>query len=68
MYSHIMVGTNDLDRSKKFYDAVLGTLGVPPGAVNEDRRVFYMTPAPESPASLRRRARPPREWKTRSGW
>ena len=44
MYSHIMVGTNDLERSKKFYDAVLGTLGVPPGAVNEDRRIFYMTP------------------------
>jgi catechol 2,3-dioxygenase-like lactoylglutathione lyase family enzyme len=28
MFSHIMVGTNDLDRAKKFYDAVLGTLGV----------------------------------------
>jgi catechol 2,3-dioxygenase-like lactoylglutathione lyase family enzyme len=44
MFSHIMIGTNDLDRSKKFYDAVLGTLGVPPAAVNEDRRIFYMTP------------------------
>ena len=28
MFSHIMIGTNDLDRSKAFYDAVLGTLGV----------------------------------------
>jgi catechol 2,3-dioxygenase-like lactoylglutathione lyase family enzyme len=27
MFSHIMVGTNDIERSKAFYDAVLGTLG-----------------------------------------
>ncbi|EGF33286.1 Lactoylglutathione lyase and lyases-like protein [Oxalobacteraceae bacterium IMCC9480] len=27
MFSHIMVGTNDIERSKKFYDAVLGTFG-----------------------------------------
>lgn len=27
MFNHIMVGSNDLDRSKAFYDAVLGTLG-----------------------------------------
>ena len=24
MYSHIMVGSNDIDRSKRFYDAVFG--------------------------------------------
>ena len=28
MFSHVMVGSNDIERSKKFYDAVLGTLGV----------------------------------------
>jgi len=44
MFSHIMIGTNDVQRAKKFYDAVLGTLGVGPGMINEDRRVFYMTP------------------------
>lgn len=27
MFSHIMVGSNDIDRSKRFYDAVLGVLG-----------------------------------------
>jgi len=27
MFSHVMVGTNDIERSKKFYDAVLGVLG-----------------------------------------
>ncbi len=43
MFSHIMVGTNDLDRAKKFYDALLGTLGVPPARV-DGHRIFYMTP------------------------
>ena len=44
MFSHIMLGTNDLDRAKTFYDAVLGTLGVAPGAVDR-HRVFWRTPA-----------------------
>lgn len=40
MFSHVMVGTNDLDRAKAFYDAVLGTLGVPPAMV-DGNRIFY---------------------------
>ena len=43
MFSHIMIGTNDLDRAKSFYDALLGTLGVPPAMV-DGNRIFYMTP------------------------
>ncbi len=27
MFNHILVGANDLERSKRFYDAVLATLG-----------------------------------------
>ena len=27
MFSHIMIGSNDIERSKRFYDAVLATLG-----------------------------------------
>lgn len=27
MFSHIMVGSNDIERSKRFYDAVLSVLG-----------------------------------------
>lgn len=27
MFSHIMVGSNDIERSKRFYDALLGVLG-----------------------------------------
>lgn len=37
MFSHIMIGTNDLQKSKAFYDAVLATLGVKPGAVDRHR-------------------------------
>jgi len=42
MFSHVMIGTNDLDKAKSFYDALLGTLGVPPGRVDR-HRIFYMT-------------------------
>lgn len=42
MFSHVMVGTNDLDKSKGFYDALLGTLGVPPSMV-DGHRMFYLT-------------------------
>ena len=27
MFNHVMIGTNDIERSKRFYNAVLGTLG-----------------------------------------
>ena len=43
MFSHIMIGTNDLDKAKSFYDAVLGTLGVAPATVDR-HRIFYRTP------------------------
>ncbi|GIT60177.1 MAG: hypothetical protein Ct9H300mP20_00040 [Gammaproteobacteria bacterium] len=31
MFSHIMVGANDIEESKLFYDKVLSTLGSGPG-------------------------------------
>ena len=43
MFSHVMLGVNDLEVSKKFYDALLGTLGIAPGVANKNR-YFYMTP------------------------
>jgi catechol 2,3-dioxygenase-like lactoylglutathione lyase family enzyme len=43
MFSHVMIGTNDLPRAKAFYDALLGTLGVAPGFVDR-HRVFWRTP------------------------
>ena len=43
MFSHIMVGANDVEASKKFYDAVLGALGHEPGVIDEKGRCFYFT-------------------------
>jgi catechol 2,3-dioxygenase-like lactoylglutathione lyase family enzyme len=43
MFSHVMVGTNDLDRAKAFYDATLAPLGVRPARV-DGHRIMYMTP------------------------
>jgi catechol 2,3-dioxygenase-like lactoylglutathione lyase family enzyme len=44
VFSHIMVGANDIDASKKFYDAALGALGIPQGTRDDKGRVFYITP------------------------
>jgi catechol 2,3-dioxygenase-like lactoylglutathione lyase family enzyme len=45
MFSHVMVGTNDIERAKRFYDAVLGVLGVGEPARNVNKtgqvRLFY---------------------------
>lgn len=45
MFNHIVIGSNDLERSKRFYDAVLGTLGAgepaPNTAQSGHRRLFY---------------------------
>ena len=43
MFSHIMVGANDINASKAFYDAVLGALGYAPGNFDDKGRVFYFT-------------------------
>ena len=44
MFSHVMLGVNDLEVSRKFYDAVLGTLGIGAGMANKNRYV-YTSPA-----------------------
>lgn len=45
MFSHVMVGSSDLDRSQVFYDAVLGVLGAGAALSNTNktgqRRLFY---------------------------
>jgi catechol 2,3-dioxygenase-like lactoylglutathione lyase family enzyme len=43
MFSHVMLGANDLNASKTFYDAIMATLGVAPGTTDDKGRVFYMT-------------------------
>ncbi|GAB5381075.1 MAG: VOC family protein [Aliiglaciecola sp.] len=43
MFSHVMIGANDIQQSKKFYDAVLGALGHPLGVIDDKGRCFYYT-------------------------
>ncbi len=42
MFSHIMIGTNDMDASRAFYDATLGALGAGPGRADPMGRTVYM--------------------------
>jgi len=42
MYSHMMVGSNDIDRSKEFYDALFGAMGGKPGITDPKGRLIYM--------------------------
>ena len=42
MYSHNMVGSNDIERSKKFYDALFGAMGGKPGITDDKGRLIYM--------------------------
>jgi catechol 2,3-dioxygenase-like lactoylglutathione lyase family enzyme len=41
MFSHVMIGSNDIGRSKKFYDALLGALGGKPAVQDDKGRLFY---------------------------
>lgn len=43
MFSHIMIGADDLSVAKTFYDAVLATVGVPEGTFDPKGRLFYRT-------------------------
>ncbi|MEG3181232.1 VOC family protein [Sphingomonas sp. LT1P40] len=42
MFSHVMLGADDVSVSKDFYDATLGALGARPGRVDPKGRAFYM--------------------------
>ena len=44
MFSHVMIGANDLEAFRTFYDAVLDTLKLSPGVANNDNRYFYRSP------------------------
>ncbi|CAH01461.1 VOC family protein [Kluyveromyces lactis] len=45
MFSHVTFGSNDLEKARKFYDAVLGVIGVAPAQDDSDgnghKRLFY---------------------------
>jgi catechol 2,3-dioxygenase-like lactoylglutathione lyase family enzyme len=42
MFSHMMVGSNDLERSKKFYDALFGAIGGKDAIVDPKGRLMYL--------------------------
>ena len=41
MFSHMMVGSNDIARSKKFYDATFAAMGGKPGMQDPKGRLIY---------------------------
>ena len=43
MFSHVMLGADDLEASKGFYDATLATLGIRPGVLSHGR-YYYRSP------------------------
>lgn len=44
MFSHVMLGTNDIEKSKVFYDATLAVLGFEPAVLDEAKqRFFYLS-------------------------
>ena len=42
MFSHVMVGSNDIERSKKFYDALFTSIGGKPGRQDPNGRLLYI--------------------------
>ena len=42
MYSHMMVGSNDIDRSKQFYDATFKAIGGREGIKDDKGRLMYL--------------------------
>ena len=42
MFSHVVVGSNDIARSKQFYDAVFSAVGGKPGATDAKGRLIYL--------------------------
>ncbi len=43
MFSHVMLGANDIQLSRQFYDATLGALGYRAGTTDERGRCFYFS-------------------------
>ncbi|RAI58323.1 VOC family protein [Roseicella frigidaeris] len=42
MFTHIMIGSNDIARSKAFYDALFAAIGGKPGTVDPKGRLIYV--------------------------
>lgn len=42
MFSHVMVGSNDIERSRRFYDALFAAAGAKPGRIDPGGRLTYL--------------------------
>lgn len=42
MFSHVMIGSNDIERSKKFYDALFAAMGGKPAREDDKGRLMYV--------------------------
>ena len=42
MFSHVILGTNDIEKSKTFYNALLGALGANPGVIDDKGRLMFV--------------------------
>lgn len=42
MFSHVMLGSSDIGKSKTFYDAALGALGIKPARTDDKGRLIYL--------------------------
>jgi catechol 2,3-dioxygenase-like lactoylglutathione lyase family enzyme len=42
MFSHVMVGSNDIEASKKFYDAIFTATGGREGRIDPKGRIVYL--------------------------
>ncbi|ALN75072.1 VOC family protein [Aureimonas sp. AU20] len=42
MFTHVMIGSNDLERARAFYDATFAALGGKPGEMDARGRLIYL--------------------------
>ncbi len=42
MFTHVMIGSNDLERARDFYDATFAALGGGPGEMDPRGRLIYL--------------------------
>ncbi|WP_087018542.1 VOC family protein [Thaumasiovibrio subtropicus] len=43
MFSHIMIGSNNIQQSKQFYDAIMAVLGYSEGIIDARGRCLYLS-------------------------
>ncbi|MEV4607438.1 VOC family protein [Neorhizobium sp. LMR1-1-1.1] len=42
MFTHVMIGSNDLEQARRFYDATFAALGGKPGEMDQRGRLIYL--------------------------